>query len=94
MKPNYLVALSNILRNIPSKLILVEINTLLPLLLQSLDLPNPEVKAATVDTLYITVLEASSLVAEHVSSLVARLLAACISKEANPVVSIYILPKY
>ncbi|KAJ6257724.1 hypothetical protein Dda_7512 [Drechslerella dactyloides] len=85
VKRNYLHALSNIIRNVPSKLVLAEINTLMPLLLQSLDLQDAEIKVASIDTLSVTVTEATDLVAEHVSSLIPRLLAASSPSEVNTV---------
>ncbi|KAG0131695.1 putative DNA repair/transcription protein [Tuber indicum] len=83
-KPNYLVALSNILRNMPPTVILPELGRLLPLLLQSLDLPDPNVKSATIETLLITVTESADAMKEHISSLSARLLNACTNREENP----------
>ncbi|EWC45959.1 hypothetical protein DRE_04752 [Drechslerella stenobrocha 248] len=84
-KRNYLHALSNIIRNVPSKLVLAEINTLMPLLLQSLDLPDPAIKVASIDTLAVTVTEATDLVSEHISSLITRLLAASSPSDVNTV---------
>ncbi|KAH0545058.1 hypothetical protein FGG08_000829 [Glutinoglossum americanum] len=85
VKPNYLVALSNILRHVPSVAITPSLDTLLPLLLQSLDLDDPDVKAATIDTLSVTVSESPQAIASHVSSVIARLLrAANISTGGNP----------
>ncbi|KAF3938488.1 hypothetical protein ABW19_dt0205283 [Dactylella cylindrospora] len=84
-KRNYLQALSNIIRHVPSKLVLAEINTLLPLLLQSLDLQDPEIKTASIDTLSVTITEATELVSEHVSSLITRLIAASSPSEVNTV---------
>lgn len=82
IKPNYLVALSNILRYIPSKIFLPSLLQLVPLLLQSLDLPTPvgdqgavDVKLATLSTLSITILESANALQAHVSSLITRLLA-------------------
>ncbi|PWW78340.1 ARM repeat-containing protein [Tuber magnatum] len=83
-KPNYLVALSNILRNTPPAVILPELGRLLPLLLQSLDLPDPNVKSATIETLLITVTESADAMKEHISSLSARLLNTCTNREENP----------
>ena len=52
-KENCLVALSGIISNVPSDLVLPELPVLLPLLLQSLDLPDqPAVKIATLETLH------------------------------------------
>ena len=53
VKPNYLVALSGILRNISTDILIPEIETLLPLLIQSLDLDDQVVKAATIETLTV-----------------------------------------
>lgn len=82
IKPNYLVALSNILRHIPSKIFIPSLPQLVPLLLQSLDLPTQpgdvgaiDVKLATLSTLSITILESANALQEHVSSLISRLLA-------------------
>ena len=76
-KPNYLIALSNILRAVPSSIITPEMPRLLPLLLQSVDLPDVDVKAATIETLHITISESSDALKEHVSSVITRLLSAC-----------------
>jgi len=83
MKPNYLIALSNILRNVPTSVITPELPRLLPLLLQSADLPDVDVKAATIQTLHITVTDSSDVLKEHVSSVISRLLAACSSRNAS-----------
>jgi len=83
-KQNYLIALSHILRNVHSAIILPELGTLLPLLLQSLDLPDPGVKSATLETLHITIMESSDAVKEHISSLTTRLLNSCTNREQNP----------
>lgn len=83
-KPNYLIALSNILRSVPSTVILTELGNILPLLLQSLDLPDPSVKSATIETLFVTIRESADAIKEHVSSLVSRLLTTCTDREQNP----------
>lgn len=84
MKPNYLVALSNILYSVSPTVIVTELRNILPLLLQSLDLNEPAVKSATIETLFTTVQESSDAVKEHVSSLISRLLTTCINRETNP----------
>jgi DNA repair/transcription protein MET18/MMS19 len=68
----------------PPVVILPELGRLLPLLLQSLDLPDPNVKSATIETLLITVTESADAMKEHISSLSARLLNACTNREENP----------
>jgi DNA repair/transcription protein MET18/MMS19 len=76
IKQNYLIALSSILRHVPSAVIMPSLDTLLPLLLQSLDLDDPDVKAATIHTLSVTVSESPEAIASHASSVIARLLSA------------------
>lgn len=76
-KPNYLIALSNILRNVPTSVITPELPNLLPLLLQSAELPDADVKAATIETLHVTIKESADSLKEHVSSVITRLLNAC-----------------
>ncbi|KAL7267583.1 hypothetical protein RUND412_009827 [Rhizina undulata] len=83
-KPNFLIALSNILRNVPSSVILPELPNLIPLLLQSLDLSDVDIKAATIETIYVTILESTDAIKEHISSLVTRLLNACTNRGENP----------
>ncbi len=80
-KPNYLVALSNILRNVPSSIITPELPRLLPLLLQSVDLADVDVKAATIETLNVTIRESADSLKEHVSSVITRLLRTCIPED-------------
>jgi DNA repair/transcription protein MET18/MMS19 len=78
-KSNLLIALSGILAHTPQQVILPELNTLLPLLLQSLDLeiedPSNSVKNATLETLTLVVREAPTAIDEsgHTTSLVNRL---------------------
>ena len=85
IKPNYLIALSSILRHVPSAVITPSLDTLLPLLLQSLDLDDPDVKAATIDTLSVTMTESPQAIASHISSVITRLLSAAKSAASgNP----------
>lgn len=75
MKPNYLIALSGILRWTSFDIVVEEIAALVPLLLQSLDLRGEEVvKEAAIGTLDSIIREKPKLVEEHVGSLIARLL--------------------
>ena len=82
-KSNYLVALSGILRHIPTEVLLPEIETLLPLLLQSLDLEDQVVKAATIETLTVVSHESPRAVEGHVGSLVSRLLKSAADPKTN-----------
>ncbi|KAL2831768.1 RNAPII transcription regulator C-terminal-domain-containing protein [Aspergillus cavernicola] len=82
IKPAHLTALSGILSTISPTLVMPELPTLLPLLLQSLDLQSPDstsqaVRAATLQTLSVIIRESGVSVIEecgHVQSLVSRLL--------------------
>ena len=83
IKANYLVALSGILKHMPTEVVMPEISTILPLLLQSLDLEDSEVKAASLQTLTVVSHEDSKAVEEHVGSLVSRLLKCVTYSEIN-----------
>ncbi|KAL3465284.1 ARM repeat-containing protein [Aspergillus heterothallicus] len=80
IKPAHLTALSGILSTISPTLVMPELPTLLPLLLQSLDLQTEDsqaVRAATLQTLSVIIRESGVAVIEecgHVQSLVTRLL--------------------
>ena len=86
-KPNYLIALSGLLRYVPSDVVMSEIETLLPLLLQSLDLEDAEVKLATIETLTVIAHENPEAVEGHISSLISRLLKAATEPQGNLPVS-------
>ncbi|KAI9925014.1 hypothetical protein ASPWEDRAFT_45143 [Aspergillus wentii DTO 134E9] len=80
VKPAYLTALSGILSTIQPSLVMPELPTLLPLLLQSLDLQTADsqaVRAATLETLAVIIRDNGVAVIDqcgHVQSLVTRLL--------------------
>lgn len=74
VKPNLLVALSGILKYMPTEVIIPEIDALLPLLLQSLDLEDSNVKAATIQSLAVVSQKSPQAIEGHVGSLVTRLL--------------------
>ena len=88
-KSNYLVALSGILRHVTTNILMAEIETLLPLLLQSVDLEDQDVKAATIQTLTVISEESPVVVEGHVASLVNRLLKAAADAKVNVPVRIY-----
>lgn len=75
-KENYLTALSGVIASIPSDIVVPELPTLLPLLLQSLDLSDQRVKIATLETLAVVTARSPSALEEsgHIPSLVRRLL--------------------
>lgn len=80
IKPAHLTALAGILSTIPTALVMPELPTLLPLLLQSLDLQTADsvaVRTATLDTLAVIIRDNGVTVIDrcgHVQSLVTRLL--------------------
>ena len=84
VRQNYLIALSGILKYVPTDVLMPEIGTLLPLLLQSLDLSEADVKAATIETLGVILTENPAAVEGHVASLVTRLLKIAGEKKASP----------
>jgi DNA repair/transcription protein MET18/MMS19 len=63
---------------VPPAIITPSLPQLLPLLLQAIELPDADVKAATISTLEITIAENAEVVKEHVAGVITRLLkAAC-----------------
>ncbi|MCJ1388024.1 hypothetical protein MMC18_000868 [Xylographa bjoerkii] len=82
-KPNFLIALSGILRHTATEVLMSEIETLLPLLLQSLHLDNSEVKAASIETITTVCQESPVAVQEHASSLVSQLLKCAADPKSN-----------
>ena len=85
-KENHLVALSGILSTVPSEIVVPELPTLLPLLLQSLDLADQTVKIATLETLAVVIANNPSALEEsgHIPALAKRLItAASIPKASN-----------
>jgi DNA repair/transcription protein MET18/MMS19 len=74
VKSNYLVALSGILENTPSEVILPEIEQLMPVLLQAMDSPNQAVKAASIKVLSAAIGQSSSSIEGHIRSVILRLL--------------------
>ena len=83
IKPNYLIALAGILKNMPTDIVMPEIDSLLPLLLQSLDLEDSDVKAATIQSLTVISQESLKAVEGHLGSLVNRLLNSAGSTKVN-----------
>ena len=75
-KENYLIALSGILGTVPKEVVMPELPTLLPLLLQSLDLHDVAVKLATIQTILVVITENCGALLEsgHIDALVKRLL--------------------
>ncbi len=88
VKRNYLIALSGILKYTGNDILMTDVDTLLPLLLQSLNLEASEVKSATIRTLIIISQQSVRAIEGHVSSVVNRLLESAICTKTNDQVSI------
>jgi len=69
-----LLALSHLLKHVPHTIIKQELQTLLPLLLQSLSHPNPELRVATLDTVTVLLRDDLKTLAPHLSTLIPVLL--------------------
>ncbi|KAI9282888.1 Dos2-interacting transcription regulator of RNA-Pol-II-domain-containing protein [Umbelopsis sp. AD052] len=74
IKPNYLIALSYLLRNVRKQVLLNELPPLIPLLLDSLELDDASLKISTLDTFRIAVMDAPEIISQHVRRLVPALL--------------------
>lgn len=84
-KANYLIALSGILRWLPYAMIESSLSSLVPPLLQTLDLDEPEDQDAKGSTLTIfesVLMHDPAVVSEHAASLITRLLN-CTTRPAN-----------
>ena len=83
-RSNYLIALSNIISNIPKEILLPELPTLLPLLLQSLNLPSPVLRANALNTLYVMVIESPEIVSPHLETMIPILTSQITISPSNP----------
>lgn len=88
LKRNYLIALSGILKYMGTDILMTDADTLLPLLLQSLDLEASEVKSATIETLIVIGQQSMQAIEGHISSLVNRLLDSTLFNDFNDLVSL------
>ncbi|MCJ1288359.1 hypothetical protein MMC26_007714 [Xylographa opegraphella] len=83
VKSNLLIALSGILRFIAPEVLLPELETLLPLLLQSLYLDDSDVKAASIETITMICHENPIAVQGHIFNLVSQLLKCAADPKSN-----------
>ncbi|KAJ1910253.1 hypothetical protein IWQ60_010748 [Tieghemiomyces parasiticus] len=74
-RPHYLLALSHMLPHVPKPVLMADLPALMPLLLSSLTVPEPELRIGTTNTLYVVALDAPQLVAQHLGTVVRSLLA-------------------
>ncbi|KYQ93184.1 putative DNA repair and transcription protein [Tieghemostelium lacteum] len=72
---NYLISISNLLKNIPREVLLNELNEILPIVLQSLDsLDQPELLSSSLQTLKMLLKETPNSLVNHLNSLITTLL--------------------
>ncbi|KAL7666143.1 MMS19 nucleotide excision repair protein [[Candida] zeylanoides] len=81
-KPGYLVALSNILRNVSSKVLSPHLSTITPLLLTSLSIANREILQSSLETITIIVQEAPEVISPHLAVVIPRLTAVATHADA------------
>lgn len=84
LRSNYLIALSNIIANIPKEILLSELPSLLPLLLQSLNLKSPVLRANAINTLYVMVMESPEIISSQVETMIPALLTQIEKSSSNP----------
>jgi len=83
-KSHYLIALSNIIANVPKEILLPELPSLLPLLLQSISLPSPILRTNAINTLYVLIMESPEMVKSHVETMIPVLLKQIDLTPSNP----------
>lgn len=84
LKANYLVGLGGILKNVPGDMIMPHIDTLLPLLLQSIESGGDVAKAASIDVVRIASIESPNAVEAHDAGIIRRLLACIANSHGKP----------
>ncbi|GAA5933513.1 Met18p [Sporobolomyces koalae] len=80
----YLIALSNLLQHLPKQLTLTELPKLLPLLITSLDLPDPNLRSNVIDTLGILVREVPETLEPSISSIALKTLKSATTSSSSP----------
>jgi DNA repair/transcription protein MET18/MMS19 len=84
VRSNFLIALSNIIANIPKEILLPELPSLLPLLLDSLELSSPVLRANAINTVYVMVMESPEIMSSHLESMIPALLKQIEISPSNP----------
>ncbi|CAG8494406.1 1527_t:CDS:10 [Paraglomus occultum] len=83
VKHHYLIALSQLLINVPKEVTLGFLSQITPLLIHSLSLPDSSLRTSTLDTFYVIALDAPDIITEHVSTLVKLFLSHTSKSEHN-----------
>ncbi|KAK9463018.1 Dos2-interacting transcription regulator of RNA-Pol-II-domain-containing protein [Lipomyces oligophaga] len=74
VQKNYLIALSAVLQYMPGKIVVPHLAVFLPLLLKSLTVDDIQVKLAAIETINMTMGDATDLMTQHLNSIVPVLL--------------------
>ncbi|KAI9315826.1 RNAPII transcription regulator C-terminal-domain-containing protein [Dichotomocladium elegans] len=74
IKHNYLIAISYLLKNVPKQILLNELPPLVPLLIQSLSLPDTALKVSTLATFRLATAEAPAAIIPHVRQIIAAVI--------------------
>lgn len=72
-KSSYLITLSNILQNIPTKILKPHLSTITPLILTSLSIKDSAILKSSLETCEIIIGESSDIIIPHLQSLIPRL---------------------
>ena len=87
VKVNCLVALSGLIADVQSDISLLNVETIVPLLLQSLDLDDFKVRSATLRTILAILRDSPSGLEEHLNSLITRFEKILLDQNADNTVS-------
>lgn len=77
IRSNVILAISHVLAGVPKQVILSEIKTVWPLLVESLARPEDGLSSSTLQLMKILISDAEEMVAEHAKSLIKALLPLC-----------------
>lgn len=93
-KENYLVALSGVVQHVPYEILQSQLEELAPLLLQSLTLNQPDVRASAITTISKVIIYDPKILEQHVASVISRLLDVAVPSASVDMDSTAPAPKY
>lgn len=89
----YLIALTNLMRSLPTSALIAELAQLLPIILESLKVPlsahtaqSAPLQQAAVATLKLLIKEAPDIVTDHLNTVIAALLTFSTDQDKSPLV--------
>ena len=85
VRSHSLIALCHIIANVPKEILLPELPSLVPLMLQSLSLSSAVLRANTINTLYVMTMESPEIVAPYAEKMIPILLKQIEVTQSNPV---------